>query len=114
MTAATASVLVGLPVAMSAQITDRHIEQGAPCVGDACALVLAVRDALRSLGYPEPVSITANSHDIEIVGTWRTPHVTYHHNAGEFVRRFDACQPVQPRNVYLWRPGREYQEAPAA
>jgi hypothetical protein len=89
-----------LPERLEVDVTEADIAWGKPCVGDECAIALAVKHTLHDLGV-QCVAVTVTERDIHIVQSWAGPERRYAHDAADLVKSFDALEPVTPRLVQL-------------
>jgi hypothetical protein len=89
-----------LPERLEVDVTQADIAWGKPCIGDECAIALAVKHTLHDLGV-QYVAVTVTERDIHIVQSWAGPERRYAHDAADLVKNFDALESVAPRSVRL-------------
>jgi hypothetical protein len=89
-----------LPEHLEVDVTAADIAWGKPCVGNECAVALAVKRKLHNLGV-RYVEVSVTERDIHIVQSWAGPARHYAHDAADLVKRFDALEPVEPQSLHL-------------
>lgn len=91
-----------LPQTLIIDVTSADISEGLGCSATYCPIALALTRWLREHGF-YAVQVTVSHHDAEVTLDWRLPHISYFHNAYEWVSLYDAGRRVAPLAVGLER-----------